>query len=472
MNGSGDQEAGGTDARQGAELKRGLGLLEATTLVVGGIIGSGIFLVPSLVAREVGTAGLSLMVWVVCGLLSICGALCYAELSSAIPETGGTYAYLRRAYPSRLVGFLYGWTAFIVIRTASIAAVAAAFASYAGYFLGGIMPYGPWTQRIVAVVGILFLATLNCIGVRVGGRLQNVLTFLKVSALVGLIGVGLLFGHGDFSHFTPLFPTGSRELGTFAAFGAAMITTLFAYNGWAFSTFVAGETRNPRRNIPMSILMGIGIVMFLYVLANVVYFYVLPFNQVQESTLVATDTMQAVIGPSGAGIIALTIVVSTFATMNVQLLTTSRIYFAMSRDNLFFKAFARVHPKFRTPVVAIMLQAAWACGFALSGTYGQIITYLQFPQQLFNALGVACVIILRRTAPDLERPYRAWGYPLTPLLYLMVIGWFLVNSLTYRFSETMVGVVLLLTGIPVYFYFNSSAGQRGPHTRWDRSARR
>jgi APA family basic amino acid/polyamine antiporter len=177
----------------------------------------------------------------------------------------------------------------------------------------------------------------------------------------------------------------------------------------------------------------------------VVYFYVLPFNQVQESTLVATDTMQAVIGPSGAGVIALTIVVSTFATMNVQLLTTSRIYFAMSRDNLFFKAFDRVHPRFRTPVVAIMLQAAWACGFALSGTYAQIITYLQFPQQLFNALGVASVIILR----------------LTPLLYLLVIGWFLVNSLAYRFSDTMVGVVLLLTGIPVYYYFKMREQRRG-----------
>ena len=193
--------------------------------------------------------------------------------------------------------------------------------------------------------------------------------------------------------------------------------------------------------------------MLVYLLANVVYFYVLPFSQVQASELVAADTMQAIIGPSGAAVISGMIVVSTFATMNVQLLTTSRIYFAMSRDNLFFQAFNRVHPRFRTPVVAIMLQAIWACGFALSGTFGQIITYLQFPQQLFNALGVASVIILRRTAPDLARPYRAWGYPLTPALYLLVIGWFLVNSLTYRFSETMVGVVLLLSGIPVYFYF-------------------
>jgi APA family basic amino acid/polyamine antiporter len=461
MNRSQHQDSAGSSEPQGDQLKRGLGLLEATTLVVGGIIGSGIFLVPSLVAREMGSAGLSLMVWVICGLLSICGALCFAELSSAVPETGGPYAYLRRAYPTRLISFLYGWTAFFVIRTASIAAVAAAFASYAGYFLSGIMPYGPWTQRLVAVVAILFLAILNSLGVRVGGKFQNYLTYTKVSALLGLIGVGMLFGHGDWNNFTPLLPSGTVELGMFAAFGTAMIPTLFAYNGWAFSTFVAGETRNPERNIPRSILLGIGIVMAVYLLANVVYFYVLPFDQVQTSTLVAADTMQSIIGRGGAAVISAMIVVSAFATMNVQLLTTSRIYFAMSRNNQFFRVFDRVHPRFRTPVVAIMAQGIWACGFALSGTYAQIITYLQFPQQFFNALGVSCIILLRRREPDLNRPYRAWGYPVTPILYLLVIGWFLVNSLAFRFSETMVGVTLLLSGIPFYFYFRNRGERSG-----------
>lgn len=436
------------------QLARGLGLLEATTLVVGGIIGSGIFLVPSLVAREVGTAALSLGVWVVCGLLAACGALCFAELSSAIPETGGEYAFLRRSYPTRLVGFLYGWSMFFVIQTASIAAVAAAFAAYAGYFLGGLMPYGAWTQRLVAVGAIMFLASMNCIGVRVGGQIQNLFTFLKLAGLAALIGTGLLFGHGDLNHFAPVLPSETRELGTVAAFGTAMIAGLFAYNGWSFSTFVAGETRNPRRNTPLSILLGIGIVLVVYLLANFVYCYVLPFDQLQASELVAADTMEAIIGPSGAALISLTIVLSTFGTLNVQLLTTSRVYFATSRDNLFFRWFDRVHPRFRTPVFAIMVQAMWASGYALSGTYRQIITYMQFPQQLFAVLAVAGVMILRRTAPDLHRPYRAWGYPVTPLLFLLVIGWFLVNSLRYRFSETMVGVVFVLTGIPFYFYWS------------------
>ena len=435
----------------GPGLLRDLGTLEATTLVAGAVIGSGIFLSPGIVARDVGAPGLSLLVWLVCGILAVSGALCYAELGAAIPRTGGTYAFLHRAFRTPLLPFLFGWSMFFVVLTGVMAAVATAFATYAGYFLETVIPWTEWTQRLVAIACILFLTTLNCIGVRVGGGIQVLFTAVKVGALGALIAVGLALGDAHAGGLAPLLPADRSAAAASGVFGTAMIVALFAYNGWWYSTFVAGELRDPRRTIPRSIFFGMGIVVGVYALANVVYLLVLPFEQLQASPRPAADTMQLLIGPRGAALISLAVMLSAFGTINAQLLSVPRVYFAMARDGLFFRWIERVHPRYRTPAAAILAQGIWASGLALSGTYQQIITYTAFPNYVFLSLGVVGLIVLRIREPDLPRPYRVWAYPLTPLLFLLIFTWYLGNSLINAFADTMVGIVITLCGLPFYF---------------------
>jgi basic amino acid/polyamine antiporter, APA family len=433
-------------------LVRGLGLVGATALVAGTVIGTGIFVSPSLVADQVGAPGLSLMVWALCGLLALCGGLCYAELGAALPRTGGQYEYFRRAFGGELIPFLFGWAMFFVVLTGVQAAVATAFAIYAGYFLEGVISYGIWQQRLVAVSCIAFLAVMNILGVVIGGRIQILFTVLKVAALAGLVAVGLWLGGGDSpGSLVPLVPEGRGTAATLGAFGTAMIVALFAYNGWWYSTYVAEEVRAPERNVPRSIFVGMGIVLVLYMLANVVYLTVLPFEALQATERPAADAMVRLLGPVGGTLIALAVMLSAFGTVNAQMLSIPRIYFAMARDGLFFKWVRRVHPRFRTPAWAIGAQALWASGFALSGTFRQIVTYTAFPNYFFLSLGVVALIVLRFKEPDLERPYRVFLYPLTPLLFLAVFGWYLVNSVVYEFRDTMVGIVLALSGLPFYF---------------------
>ena len=436
----------GTEGR----LARRLGTLDASMLVAGSIIGSGIFLVPGLVAGEVGAPGLSLLVWVVCGLLALCGALCFAELASAIPHTGGTYPFLKHAYRNSALPFLYAWSMLFVVYTGAMAAVATAFSIYAGYFLGQWMAYTAWTQRLVAVGCILFLGVMNVVGVQIGGKIQTIFTLIKVTALLGIITVGLVFGVGGASHFTPFVSADSSALDTLSAVGTAMILALFAYNGWWMSSFIAGEVREPQLTIPRSIFIGMAIVICTYLLVNVAYLYALPFSELQGSTTVAADAMVSVVGPIGGGVVAAAVMISTFGTVNAQMLAYPRIYFALGEDIGALRWLSGVHDRWRTPAVAILLQTVWAAVLAVSGTYQQIVTYAAFPNYLFLSLAVAGVIILRRTAPELPRPYRVWGYPATPLLFLIVFCWYLVNSLVYRFDETLVGVLLMLSGLPVY----------------------
>jgi len=437
------------------QLPRVLGLVEATAIVLGGIIGSGIFLAPAIVAREVGTPGLTLGVWVVCGLLTTCGALCYVELSGAIPETGGTYAFLGRIYDSKLIAFLFGWTTFFAISAGTIAAGGTAFASYSGYFLARYIPYSEWMIRCMAVLCILFLTSMNYMGARIGASIQNVLTVIKVGSLVALILVCLVFGHSHRSQFQPLLPSGKSSPATIlASFGTAMISVLFAYEGWTFSTHVAGEVKNPRRNIPLSIVLGMGVAFALYLAANVAYIYVLPFEQLRQSTMVATDALTSVVGGTGGTLIAIAVMISTFGGANTLLLSFPRIQYAMSRDDLFFRWMGEAHPRFHGPSRAILTQGLLASAFALSGTYERILSYISFSQYLFLTLTVAGLIILRRKEPSLYRPHKVWGYPLTPLVFVLTCSWYLVNALVYRFHETMVGVSIMLSGVPFYMYWS------------------
>ncbi|MBW3553134.1 MAG: amino acid permease [Gemmatimonadetes bacterium] len=461
--------------RSPAGLVRGLGPLAATALVAGAVIGSGIFVSPSIVAREVGAPGLSLLVWLVCGGLALAGALCFAELGAAIPRSGGTYAFLDRAFGVRWLPFLFGWSMLAVVLTGVMAAVATAFALYAGQFLGRIMPYGVWAQRSVAIGCIGFLTLINCVGVRAGGRVQVLFTAAKICGVGGLILVGLAVGGDGAGPFTPLFPPDVGVAGgglpgaspVLAAFGIAMIVALFAYNGWWYSTFVAAEVREPERSIPVSIFAGMAIVLVVYALANVVYLQVLPFDALQASDRPAADAMHALVGPGGADFIAAAVMVSAFGTVNAQLLSVPRVYFAMARDGLFFERVARVHPRWGTPAVAILLQGGWASVLALTGTYQEIITYTAFPNYLFLSLAVAGLMVLRAREPDLPRPFRVPGYPVTPLLFLAVFLWYLINSVLYSFRETAVGIALTLAGLPLYWYW-SRRGQTGAATRGSR----
>lgn len=435
-------------------LIRGLGPLAATALVAGAVIGSGIFVSPAIVAREVGAPGLSLLVWVVCGGLALAGALCFAELGAAIPRSGGTYAFLERAFRVRWLPFLFGWSMFAVVLTGVMAAVATAFAIYAGEFLGRVIPYGVWEQRLVAIGCIAFLTLVNCVGVRAGGRVQVLFTAAKICGVAGLIGVGLIVGGEVAEPYTPLVAPDAAVSSTLASFGVAMIVALFAYNGWWYSTFVAEEVRDPERSIPLSIFGGMALVLAVYALANVVYLQVLPFEALQASERPAADAMRLLVGPGGAAFVAAAVMLSAFGTVNAQLLSVPRVYFAMARDGLFFERVASVHPRWGTPAVAILVQGAWASVLALTGTYQQIITYTAFPNYLFLSLAVVGLMVLRVREPDLPRPFRVPGYPVTPLLFLAVFLWYLVNSVRYSFRETAVGIGLTLAGLPLYWYWS------------------
>jgi len=442
------------------DLARRLSSLDATMLVAGGIMGSGIFLVPGLVAAEVGAPGLALLVWFVCGILALCGALCYAELSAAIPETGGTYPFLKRAYRHPILAFLYAWSMLVVVYSGAIAAVATAFAIHAGYFLGAWIPYGEGTQRMVAVGCIVFLGGMNALGVHIGGRIQTGVTFAKIGALALIIALGFALGTGGAGHLMPLFAVDERPLGLVAGFGTAMIAGLFAYNGWWLSSFVAGEVRDPERNVPRSIFFGLAIVLSIYLLVNLAYMYALPFDELRGSSAVAVDAMVRVAGPMGGGIVAAAVMIATFGTLNAQLLGYPRISFALGQDGGRLGWLARVHPRYKTPWVAILVQVVWASVLALSGTFAQLITFLAFPNFLFLSLAVAGLIILRRTEPELPRPYRVWAYPVTPLLFLAVFAWYLGNSVIYRFEDTGIAILLMVAGAPIYFLTRSRPGQR------------
>ncbi len=440
---------------QGArpELIRGLGRVEATAIVIGGIIGASIMLAPSLVARQAGAPGLSLMMWLLGGVVALTGALCIAELSAAMPETGGTYVFLKRAYPGTPIPFLFGWTMFFAYTSSAIAAVATAAALYGGYFLQRVMPYGTWERRFVAVAVIAAITILNYIGVRQAGKTQTVFTALKL-AMIAFVVIVCLGVAPHMGGLTPLFPGADDTKGSLAQ---AMVLTLFGYSGWHFSTNVAGEIRDPQRNLPFSILVGIAVVIVVYVLVNVSFLLVLPFDRLRESQLPATDAVSTALGTVGAGLVSIAIVASTLGTINAQLLNYPRITYALARDGYFFKPFAHVHEGRSTPAGAIVAQGIVASAFALSGTFTQILTYTAFVNHTFMSLIVASVFVLRSREPQMSRPYRTWGYPITPLIFLAVSAWYLFGLLRDRLTGSMIGIGIMLLGVPFYMYWRGRA---------------
>ena len=429
------------------ELRRELGLLDTTMINVGTMIASAIFIVPATIAVQVPGSALMIVVWVVGGVVSLLGALSIAELAAAYPEAGGQYAYLREAY-GPVWAFLYGWANFAVINPASIAAIAVGFATYLGFFVS----LSPNAIKAIAISSIAGLTLLNCLGVRLGATTQNVLTLLKMGALAALIATAFLLVGGSAANFQPLWPPGAVS-GWIKPFGVAMIGALWAYDGWLETTYVGSEIKDPGKNLPRSIILGALIVIVFYVLASVAYSYVLSPVRIAGSTLVASDAAKVTMGAVGAGFVAVAILVSTLGANNGIILTAARIPYAMARGGLFFRSQGSVSSRFATPVVALVTQGVISAVLTLSGRYDQLFLYVVFAQFVFYALGCGAVMRLRRTAPQVPRPYRTWGYPVTPLVFIAFALWLVANTILERPLDSAVGAALLLCGLPGYFYW-------------------
>ncbi len=482
------------------EFHRGLGLFDSTMVVVGSMIGSGIFIVSSAMARQVGSAGWLLLSWVITGVLTVTAALSYGELAAMMPRAGGQYVYLREAF-SPLWGFLYGWTLFLVIQTGTIAAVAVGFARYLGVLVPWISdghylipPVHITTGYALSLsttqfVGLLLIALLtwtNTRGLNWGRIIQNVFTVAKTGALLGLVAVGLLLGwnatavHANFTHMwtasgaVQIVPglSASTVFGLFLAVGVAQTGSLFSSDAWNNITFTAGEVKNPRRNIPLSLALGTSIVIGIYLLANLAYLVTLSLPQIQHAAddRVATAALDAIFPGLGVIIMALAIMVSTFGCNNGLILAGARAYYAMARDGLFFKRAGQLNAA-KVPAWGLVVQGLWAAFLVLPRTYdpatkvygnlySDLLEYVISAALVFYILTISGIFRLRRTRPDIERPYKAFGYPLVPLLYIVGAAAILFVLFGYRTSTTWPGLAIVLLGVPVYFLWKP----RGTHT--------
>jgi basic amino acid/polyamine antiporter, APA family len=491
---------------------RGLGLFDSTTIVVGSMIGSGIFIVSADIARNSGSTGGLLLAWIITGLMTVTAALSYGELAAMMPKAGGQYVYLREAY-SPLWGFLYGWTLFLVIQTGTIAAVAVGFARFLGVIWPAVSP-NTWivaplrlsdkyaislsVQQLVALLLILFLTALNTRGLKLGKLIQNVFTSAKVLGLAALILAGIFVGRNAealqanftgiwtlhdphtiepgaawMKSFLPSVTAASGVFGLLIAFGVSQVGSLFSADAWNNITFTAGEVKNPRRDIPISLAAGTAVVITLYFLANVGYLSTLTLHQIQNAPddRVATATLAAIFGKSGATLMALAIMTSTFGCANGLILAGARVYYAMSRDGLFFKSIGKLNAS-HVPAMGLVLQGIWAMILVLLRTrlvdassgavsygnlYGVLLDYVVFAVLIFYVLTIGGVFVLRRKRPDAERPYRAWGYPVVPVLYIVTALVIMLILILYQTQDTWPGLVIVLLGVPVYWAWSRGA---------------
>ena len=479
-------------------LIKALGPVDATMIVAGSMIGSGIFIVSADIARQVGSPGLLIVVWLVTGLMTTMAALCYGELAAAMPKVGGEYVFLRESF-GPMWGFLYGWAMLLVIQTATIAAVAIAFANFTGvllprfssstwiWHLGILGPYKVWlgtlgpfnvglnTQNLLSIASLIFLTWINTRSVRTGALIQNVFTFVKITALGGLILLGFTFAtqtartanFSGFWHSADFFGLHSYGTGiwvhTPTLIGLAMVGALFSSSAWPNVTFIAAEVKNPRRNLPLSLALGTGLVMSLYVLANFSYLHVLPLTgsaagssvfergiQFASQDRVGTAAAEAVIGSSGAVLVAVAVMISTFGCNNGLIMAGARIYYAMAKDGLFFRRVGIVN-RHNAPSAALWVQCGWACVLCLSGTYRQLLDFVVFSVVMFYILTIAGLFVLRIRRPEMERPYKVLGYPVLPGIYLLIASFVEVQLLRYKPQYTWPGLLIVLSGIPVYW---------------------
>jgi len=428
------------------ELKKDLRLYGLTMVAIGSCIGSGIFLTPSQIAGYLPSPIWILLVWALGGVITLTGALTFAELGSMFPQAGGVYVYLKEAY-GELFGFLYGWAYLLVITSGANAALSIACA----YYLAFIFPLNDTGIKITAVVALIVVTAVNILRVRAAEVFANVFTGLKLLGVAAVIVIGILWGkaRADLFHAETTASTGSLV----AAFGLALIGVLWSYGGWQHATFVAGEARDARRTIPRAMIIGALVVAVVYLLTNVAYLFMLPVDAIAASNSLAADAISTLL-PFGGILIALLIAISTFGTLGIYTLSAPRIYYAMSRDGLFFKKLAWVHPRFRTPVYAILVQSAWAVVLLLFwGTFEDLITYVVFTDWIFFGLTAAGIFIFRRKLKDHPRPYRTLGYPVVPIIFISITFLFVLNSLLERPLHAWAGLILMALALPVFFTF-------------------
>jgi basic amino acid/polyamine antiporter, APA family len=446
------------------QLRRALGFWPTTAIVIGTAIGSGIFLVPSDMVKAVGSPAATFFVWIFGGILTLFGALTYAELSAALPAAGGEYVYLTAAY-GPFIGFIYGWTQTWVAKTASIATLGTGFYTYLGDFFPSMMrvfytvhlPIGPSGGpleirygQLLAIVVILFLAGVNYLGVRVGGSVQVAVTVVKISLIGGVIFAGLLSSRGTTANFHVSMPASP---GGVEGFFIALVAALWAYDGWNNAGMLGSEIEEPQKNLPRALILGTTAMIAIYLLTNLAYFYVLTAPEVGGSMRVAADAMRRVLGPSGGAMVSVAAMISIFAALNGSILSGSRVPYAMSRDGYFFRPFAAVHPRFRTPGPAILLISAFSSLVLLSGQYKQLYTLVIFPSWILYGMTAASVVVLRRKRPDLPRPYRVPGYPLVPVLFVFVAIALLYSTLRSSPRESGLSLALIVAGLPFYFHW-------------------
>jgi len=492
---------------QDKELVKGLGLTSATMLVMGSMIGSGIFIVSAEIAREVNSPALLIGAWLLTGFMTIVGALSYGELAAMMPRAGGQYVYLREAL-GPLWGFLYGWTLFLVIQTGTIAAVGVAFGKFLGVFfpsvssthwivhfwkvpqitLGpmvlGNMDVGLNTQNLVAILLVVALSVINIFGIKTGAIIQNIFTFAKVSALFGLVLLGIFIGRnaqalaanfqGNFwrnAGFGSMHEIGGGVLvSTLTVLAVAQVGSLFSADAWNNVTFTAGEVKNPSRNLPLSLAMGTGVVIALYIACNFIYLNVLPLDGIRNGATVlergikyatedrvATAVLTQMFGAAGGLLMAVAIMLSGFGCNNGLILAGARVYYAMAKDGLFFRSVAKLHPTYKTPATSLMVQMVWTCVLCVSGSYGQLLDYIIFAVLVFYILTILGLFVLRRSHPTAERPYRAIGYPILPAIYIVMAVFIDVVLLRYKPQYTWPGLIIVLLGIPVYYAWSRSA---------------
>lgn len=506
-------------------LVQTLGLFSATAIVAGSMIGSGIFIVPADISRTVGSPALLILAWLVTAAMTMIGALSYGELAAMMPKAGGQYVYLREAL-GPMWGFLYGWTLFLVIQTGTMAAVAVAFGKFLGVFYPGVsashwlwhighvpawrlgpmvlgnMDIGLSTSNLAGVVVIVLLALVNIFGVKSGALVQNIFTTAKVASLIGLVVLGVLVGRNHAAiaaNFGANFWRGAglhtlhavqvgvggpiAMVGLFTIVAVVQTGSLFSADAWNNVTFTAGEVQNPRRNLPLSLALGTGMVLGLYILCNFVYMMVLPMHgdphgatvfargiQYAHEDRVATAVLQQIFSTRGAYLMAAAILISTFGCVNGMTLAGARVYYAMSRDGLFFKAAGRLNPRYKTPVASLIVQAAWTCLLCLSGSYGQLLDYTMFAALVFYILTIGGLFVLRVKRPNAQRPYKAIGYPVLPAAYIVMATWICIVLLRYKPQYTWPGLFLVLLGLPVYAFWSRRARRSAAEEMVERNA--
>jgi len=461
--------------RPDPELVRGLGSWDCTLITIGSVIGTGIFITIGDIARVLPHPGLILLVWVVGGLLSLAGALTYAELGVLFPRAGGIYHFLKQAY-GPLPGFLYGWACFWVIMSGGIAAIAVGF----GEYLGAFFPFfstshvlasaslGSFTWKlsggqVAAALAILVLTAVNWVGLRAGTAVQNLLTALKVAAIVALAAAAFAVPARVATSLAGPLPA----TGLLAAFGLGMVAVLWSFDGWYGITLSAGETRDPGRNLPVGLISGTAAVGILYLLANLVYFRALSLEEMAATSRIGESAASALFGAGGGKALALAVLVSTFGCLSSTILYSSRLYLPMARDGLFFTRLGSVHPRFRTPGPSLWAQSLWAMLLALSGTYEALYTYVVFVAVLFHVATGAAVFVLRRKRPEAPRPYRTWGYPAVPALFVLASLALVANTLAGRPLESALGLALLALGLPAYAFWRRAAARHPGRDRFD-----